>query len=40
MVIYTREGRGQLGKRVPLEGPLQELTVGRDVGNAVVLDYE
>ncbi len=40
VVIYTREGRGPLGKRVPLDGPLQELTIGRDVGNAVVLDYD
>jgi two-component system, cell cycle response regulator len=40
VVIYTREGRGPLGKRVPLDGPLQELTIGRDVSNAVVLDYE
>jgi diguanylate cyclase (GGDEF)-like protein len=40
VVIYTREGRAPLGKRVPLEGPLQEVTIGRDVGNAVVLDYE
>ena len=40
VVIYTREGRGPLGKRVPLDGPLQELTIGRDVQNAVVLDYD
>ena len=40
VVIYTREGRGPLGKRVPLDGPLLELTIGRDVGNAVVLDYD
>jgi diguanylate cyclase (GGDEF)-like protein len=40
VVIYTREGRGPLGKRVPLDGPLSELTIGRDVQNAVVLDYE
>lgn len=40
VVIYTREGRGPLGKRVPLDGPVNELGIGRDVQNAVVLDYE
>ena len=40
VVIYTREGKGPLGKRVPLDGPLQELAIGRDVHNAVVLDYD
>ena len=40
VVIYTREGRGPLGKRIQLDGPAQELTIGRDVGNAVVLDYD
>ncbi len=40
VVIYTREGRGPIGKRVPLDGPTGELGIGRDVQNAVVLDYE
>jgi two-component system cell cycle response regulator len=40
VVIYTREGRGPLGKRVPLDGPIAELPIGRDVQNALVLDYE
>ena len=40
VVIYTREGRGPLGKRVPLDGPVSELGIGRDVQNAIVLDYE
>lgn len=40
VVIYTREGSGPIGKRVPLDGPVSELGIGRDVQNAVVLDYE
>jgi diguanylate cyclase (GGDEF)-like protein len=40
VVIYTREGKGPLGKRVPLDGPVAELGIGREVQNAVVLDYE
>ncbi|MBL8604706.1 MAG: GGDEF domain-containing protein [Myxococcales bacterium] len=40
VVIYTREGRGPIGKRVPLDGPIGELSLGRDVQNNLVLDYE
>ncbi len=40
VVIYTREGRGPLGKRIQLDGPVQELTIGRDVQNSLVLEFE
>ncbi len=40
VVIYTREGRGPLGKRIPLDGPAHELTIGRDVQNSLVLEFE
>lgn len=40
VVIYTREGRGPLGRRVPLDGPFTELGIGRDPQNALVLEFE
>ncbi len=40
VVIYTREGKAPLGKRIPLDAPLVELSIGRDVQNTLVLDYE
>ena len=40
VVIYTREGRGPLGKRIPLDGPVAELTIGREVSNSLVLEFE
>jgi len=40
VVIYTREGRGPLGKRIQLDGPGLELTIGRDVQNSLVLEFE
>ncbi len=40
VVIYTREGRSPLGKRFALDGTAEEVSIGRDLGNVVVLDYE
>ena len=40
VVIYTREGRGPLGRRIPLDGPFDELGIGRDPQNALVLEFD
>ncbi|MBI5518373.1 MAG: diguanylate cyclase [Deltaproteobacteria bacterium] len=40
VVIYTRDGRGPLGRRIGLDESMTELSLGRDPSNGLVLDFE